>query len=521
MAFSISEISALKPAQRAVASTYPNALPLILTEPVGMTRLIENWEDRPDELRDALVLLDFISLEQGSADLRAALRTLDAYESLALDAFRLQGPDGLAIVKLYGPVLLALGQGIDLADALILLRVNSDYVDQLLAQKSPEDVAGHLLHVASTGLTQEVGSSPWGLRLAVEFGPLGERALEKAGPDAASVVYDQFADEPLLRGQAVASLAEHGDMGLAILAKYSHDRGFQEILRRYGPRVIPPIAQADPAPEALAGLSAKDDKSFKEWVSAGILAVASENGQSVILQIEQDGIERVEELRSGSVAFYEFLPLYDILHLGRVMTRGYTPTRGEMAWAVVDGCFIVADALSLTALQPAAALAAETARSEVKAASREAVQKAGRELTENAVSLGTRKAAREGISESAERMARWWTVRLAGGTYRVMKRLPEALDRLGLAEISRMARPLCDKAGLRLSTWEPMRFLASGVTVLRSIPPERGIKYAAAQALQAGVGVVGIHKMEEHLASRRPQQPEAESDSQESSTLKP
>jgi hypothetical protein len=36
------------------------------------------------------------------------------------------------------------------------------------------------------------------------------------------------------------------------------------------------------------------------------------------------------------------------------------------------------------------------------------------------------------------------------------------------------------------------------------------------------VGVVGIHKMEEHLASRRPQQPEAnDSDSPESSLLKP
>ena len=50
-----------------------------------------------------------------------------------------------------------------------------------------------------------------------------------------------------------------------------------------------------------------------------------------------------------------------------------------------------------------------------------------------------------------------------------------------------------------------MRFLGKGVLVLRRIPPERGIKYVAAQALQAGVGVVAFHKMEEHLASRRPQ----------------
>jgi hypothetical protein len=36
------------------------------------------------------------------------------------------------------------------------------------------------------------------------------------------------------------------------------------------------------------------------------------------------------------------------------------------------------------------------------------------------------------------------------------------------------------------------------------IPPEKGLKYLAAQMLQASVGVVGFHKMEEHLASRRP-----------------
>ena len=36
------------------------------------------------------------------------------------------------------------------------------------------------------------------------------------------------------------------------------------------------------------------------------------------------------------------------------------------------------------------------------------------------------------------------------------------------------------------------------------IPPERGLKYVAAQMVQASVGVVGFQKMEEHMASRRP-----------------
>ena len=31
----------------------------------------------------------------------------------------------------------------------------------------------------------------------------------------------------------------------------------------------------------------------------------------------------------------------------------------------------------------------------------------------------------------------------------------------------------------------------------------RGLKYVTAQAVQAGVGVIGMHKMEEYLKSRR------------------
>jgi hypothetical protein len=86
----------------------------------------------------------------------------------------------------------------------------------------------------------------------------------------------------------------------------------------------------------------------------------------------------------------------------------------------------------------------------------------------------------------------------------VLRRLPEALPHLSLAEVADLGRPLCTKAGLRLSAWQPIRLLKDGRDVILRIPPERGLKYLAAQATQATVGVIGFHKMEEHLASRRP-----------------
>jgi hypothetical protein len=491
----VAEVAALTARQRRAAARYPNALPLVLAEPTGVTELIERWSGDPEDLRDALVALDFISLEHGAADLRAALRTLDEHGPMALEAFRLQGPEGFALVKLYGPVLEALGDALPLDQALILLRVNSDYVDQLLATHPAETVASRLRHVAASGLVETVGGGPNALRLSVEYGPEGDRALARAGADAADVIYAGDLDATV-RPQAVTALAEYGPMALAILEKYGVDPDFRAVLRRHGPGVVPPIAQVDSSPEALAALRSKEKKSFTETLAQGVLALSRDSGQATIRMIKNDGLERVESLQSSDVSFYQFLPMYDLLHLGSVVTRGQSPTTGEMTWAMIDGCFIVADVLSLVALQPEGVAGFEAVRSEAKAATREAAKAAGRGL------------AQHGIESISSRLSRWWTVRLAGGTYRVLQRLPEALGRMGVSDVARMGRPLCEKAGLRLTSWAPMRFLKDGVAVVRSIPPQRGIKYVAAQALQAGVGVVGFQKMEEHLASRRPMVPE-------------
>ena len=222
-------------------------------------------------------------------------------------------------------------------------------------------------------------------------------------------------------------------------------------------------------------------------------------------------------MNQTGVQFYQFLPLYDVIHLGNVLRRGHAPTSGEMTWALVDGCFVVADVLSLAAIQPEGAIAAEAIRGEVKAAVRAGVKSAGRELTASGgestgkslarheLGSGLEQAATQGSSTVSRRWARWWTVRSAGGLYQVLSRLPEALPRLSLAQMTQVAGPLCAKAGMRLSTWRPIRLLRDGAEVVLRIPPQRGLKYLSAQAIQAGVGVVGFQKMEEHLASKRTQ----------------
>jgi hypothetical protein len=508
----VTELAQLTNAQRRLAARYPSALPLILADPPTVTELIEAFQGDETALGECLAVLSLISLEHGASDLRAAARTIENHRSLALDAFRRHGLEGFALVSLYGPVLEAVGAALALEQSLIVLKVNSEYIDDLMQTHRAETVARYLSHVAASGLVQGVGGSPHGLRLVVEFGASGERALARAGPDAADVVFGDFAD-PALRNQAVAALGEHGSMALIILDKYATDPDFREILRTHGAAIIQPIAQADTGPVALALLQSKDHRSMGESLAKLALLASGDNGQAVIRTIKKDGLKRVSYLASGEIRFYQFLPLYDVLHLGNVLTHGQSPTSGEMTWAVVDGCFVVVDVLSLAAIQPEAAAVAEVMRSEVKAAARTGVKSATRELAETGGesagkalvgSRAARGAALEGAQAASRRAARWWTVRSAGGIYQVLERLPEAVPRMRLDQVVSIARPLCTKAGLRLSTWRPIQLLRQGAAVTFRIPPERGLKYVAAQMVQASVGVVGFQKMEEHLASRRP-----------------
>ncbi len=135
---------------------------------------------------------------------------------------------------------------------------------------------------------------------------------------------------------------------------------------------------------------------------------------------------------------------------------------------------MITDVLSLAALQPEGAVAAEAVRSEVKAVVREGAKTLGRDLvttgseaagkalarSEAGAGLGA--AARVGESAAGKRLARWWSVASAGGLYQVLRRWPEALPRLSLAQLSEMAGPLASKAGLRLSQWRALRLLKDG-----------------------------------------------------------
>ncbi len=308
--------------------------------------------------------------------------------------------------------------------------------------------------------------------------------------------------DPTLRRQAVAALATHGSMALAMLDKYAPDPDFREILRTHGAAVIPAIAQADAgtADAGLPGCQARGGRSPSRWLwrrylPRGIM-VRPRSGRSRMM----DWNESPSSIRT-QIQFYQFLPLYDVIHLGNVVGRGYSPTSSEMTWALVDGCFVIADALSLAAVQPEGAVARRSRsapRSRPRCAKGLDPRAASSRRPEssppagpwpaNRACVGLNVPSAAGTAAMSQRWARWWTVRSAGGLYQIMRQIPEALPRLSLAQMADMARPLAAKAGMRLSAWKPIRLLKDGKEVLLSIPPQRGLKYLSAQAVQAGVG---------------------------------
>ena len=383
-------------------------------------------------LGDALAVLCFMSLEQGPAYLRTALQTLDLHGPLALEAFRKQGPEGFALVRLYGPILETLGDAIPLDQALIL------FGSTPLTSTSCCSRTGRKPSPATSGTPRPPGSTEIGRRQP-RCTPADRRlrrdrraAPEKGGARCGRCRLRRLLADPAL--QTTGSRwrwpsTERWRWPCSTSTRPTRD--FQDILRAHGAAVIPPIARTDPGPETLNVLQRKNNRSLTESLALAALFASGDNGQATIRTIKNDGLERVAQLDQTSVQYYQFLPLYDVIHLGNVLRRAMRRRRARRAWALVDGCFVITDVLSLAALQPEGAVAAEAVRSEVKAAVREGTKTLGRDLiasgSDAAAKALVRKEAGAGLAQAASEARRPSPKRLrAGGPYALPAALPGA-----------------------------------------------------------------------------------------------
>ena len=224
-----------------------------------------------------------------------------------------------------GPLLLAIGDAIPLDQALIVAQGQRG----VPVEATPVAVAGGPGPggPARRGGRPDPGGRRQPLRAPADRRARRDgrsRALRRSGPDAATIAFESY--EPPLRERAVEAIAEYGPAALAMLAKYAEDPGFREILGRYGPAVIPPIARAD-AVARIAGRAQGEAGPIDPGERRLRDGLDVEGERPAGHRPDPRRRDRAGPRRSATseTAYYEFLPLYDVLHLGEHPPPGLRP----------------------------------------------------------------------------------------------------------------------------------------------------------------------------------------------------
>lgn len=479
------ELSKLNRRARQLAEQTPEALPFLLTDSRRVSELMNRVGP---ELLESLVYVD---LSDGGESLRNALAVVDRHGKLALDVTSRLGPPGLLVMERFGPLveLLEPDLGLDRALAVVVSAISD--LQQLLGRYRPATIAAAILHLDQQGLLDQAAMVPDGLKLVMDYGRDGEAVLSGAGAHAVDVIYRKY-DDGRVRNAIVRAIAQTGPAAAVAAEKHAESPDFRRIVDRDGSAAVLAVAQACSSEEARRFLAAKADRTWTEAFALTALRLAGDSGDCAIRMIDRDGLERAAALANSETKVYQFLPLYDLSHLGGVVAHGFTPTRGEFVWAGVDAALVTFDALSLMTLQPEGVAASEAARSGIKSTARAGVQSGARSAVEHATETAATRAAATASREVA---------RGAGGQLAergVAASSTAAAEAAGAELTATLAR----RSGIRLAQFQSATAARALVSQLFALPRNRLGKYVAANAVQAGVGVVAVRKMEEYLEGR-------------------
>ena len=255
-------------------------------------------------------------------------------------------------------------------------------------------------------------------------------------------------------------------MALAMLDKYAADPDFREILRGHGAAVIPPIASTDSGALERSPISGARQ--------AHVHRVARPGGPLRLRRQRpgDDPHDQERRPRARGPARSNQRPVLPVPSLVRRDPPGQRPATGLCAdvgrndLGVVDGCFVITDVLSLAALQPEGAVAAEAVRSEVKAAVREGAKTVSETSSSSRHRVGRKvlgprrggnraRGSRESGRVSGRKKAGAMVVRCdpAGGLYQVLQAVSRSPAAAEPGPVDRDGGPAGAKAGLRLSRW--------------------------------------------------------------------
>lgn len=390
-----------------LGNSKPQLLPLLILAPEQVTAVIRK---HPDVAPQCLMIVD---LAKGPTGVLGMCDVIEKRAEKARQWFDARGADGLFLAHQF-PDLVEHNPRGSLPEFLQMLRTNAAFmaslhegeprrlalaaIDSLLDADAALPALGDADPVPADGrfrglLVRIACDDPHTVRLVMEHGQAALEVMTATAREWAAsrasvprLLYEAYdpAREPLAHRHAWGSLTIPESRRAALFALQAFARW-------------PELAREDLHPQAnefLSLLSATDSRfpawaAENEWLrqsSARKDRIAADEAWKSMMEQRTDFLDA--QTKTGSEV-HEFLPLYDTCRLLWVLGKGYTPTTGDVIFAVIDVVATAWDLATLGAGSAATGAIKGGAKGLGKTAlelGEQAVKKTGREQTQSAVS---------------------------------------------------------------------------------------------------------------------------------------
>ncbi len=428
----LDRVESLPSPLKALARKYPAMLPFLVLAPEEAHAALQAEPDL------CLACFPAVDLRPGPAALRRVARMIVEHGPRARDWVQARGLDGLLLADSF-PCYLQRPPPMELPVFLEILSQNQDDVAALVQAGRQEEIWPALaILVREDGLLPEQPAGedapPRGswltlacddehtLRFLLDYGTDGVRVLKQVWPDTYAtgvtlpgLLYEGYrheGDPAELRAHAWQSLLDNPwgarqsfQMLLLMASRPGQDpatihprcQQFRQLLGRLDHRVVAYLAEAEAAGSLTATRYAR---------------------------LMERGLDELQAWSAPPSMMVEMLPLYDVVHLGWVLAKGYTPTHGEVVFACVDAGFTAWDIATLGAGKSLTSAAKITAKGGA-ALSRELVE-VGRQAATKAAVRGLRDAGPRLTTALAARLSRSPRVVLEIAARKLYRDLPVA-----------------------------------------------------------------------------------------------
>ena len=409
----LDRLEAMPAEARALGERHPQMLPFLAVAPDESYTALRRHPD--------LCLLCFPALDLGGGPggLTRVARLIADYGERARPWVRARGLDGLLLLGPF-PEFLDRVPPVELPVFLAILSNNQDDLAPLTARREAGRVWDALVELArwDSDLPEGAGGTgrpargdlirlactdPHAVKFFLDRGVDGRRVIAATWPEAAQAGvalpgllldgYEGGARHPRLSENARQALVgvpgrERETFQMLLLMaqwggvdpRLTHPRSerFRQLLAELGYRVVAYMAEAERDGGAV------DDR---------------------YARLEERGKDELDAWECPPSFWVQQLPFYDTVHLAWLLTRGYTPTQGELIFAGIDVAFTAWDVATLGGGKAATAAARNGIRTADRALARRALEEVAERMAPRAVGGGAGSWGRRGLAGLAGQLA--------------------------------------------------------------------------------------------------------------------